>query len=324
MIRAVVAAALALMPAAAPAAIHPHAAEQYSNRHGGQALLIMQRGRLLLEHYDAASGPNRAFPMLSMTKSLCALGALAALAERHIPLDETVHRGMTWRQLLSQTSGLPAGYSTLYSRTLTDKSARALALKPTSPPGSQFAYGPSHYELLAALLEARFGKGAAHRIVWQHILAPLGMSTGQWRCDRQGMVYFSDGMTATPRQLLDAGRLIERHGWRDFQRMLPARVLNDAFRGSEPNPAYGLGFWLNQGAARPNAREADIESLLARDNPPWRNVCLSRRAPADLVVMAGSGGQRVYVSRSQKLVVVRLGKGAGFEDPAFLAALFGD
>jgi hypothetical protein len=38
--------------------------------------------------------------------------------------------------------------------------------------------------------------------------------------------------------------------------------------------------------------------------------------------MVGSRGQRIYVSSSRKLVIVRLGTKAGFRDPDFLRRFF--
>jgi hypothetical protein len=54
----------------------------------------------------------------------------------------------------------------------------------------------------------------------------------------------------------------------------------------------------------------------------WRNICLSKTAPAELVACIGSYGQRLYVVPSKKLVIVRLGKGGQFKDAPFLKALF--
>jgi len=41
-----------------------------------------------------------------------------------------------------------------------------------------------------------------------------------------------------------------------------------------------------------------------------------------MIAMVGSRGQRVYVSPSRKLVIVRLGSQAGFRDPDFLRRFF--
>lgn len=302
------------------ATLRPQAAAGYSARHDERALIIMQDGRILLERGDA-------LPVFinSITKSLTALSTLAFCEARGLPLDAPAHRGITWRQLLAQTSGLPPDYPRLYSGSLTSKSARVLALKPLSPPGTRFAYGPSHYELVAALIGQRVSPDGARRVAEKYALHALGIDTSRWRRDRQGEVFYSAGLLASPRQLLRAGRMVERGGWSGWWPVISHRSLEEALRGSPANPAYGLGFWLNRAATRPRTREADIEALLSENPTSWQNICFSRSAPPDLVIMAGSGGHRVYVSKSARLVVVRLGQGRrkGFRDPGFLAALFG-
>ena len=84
---------------------------------------------------------------------------------------------------------------------------------------------------------------------------------------------------------------------------------------------YGLGFWLNLDALRKDSLEYDIEETIELSQVPWRRSCLSKSSP-DLIVMAGSHGQRVYVSPSQDLIVVRLGRRAGFRDRIFLERCF--
>jgi CubicO group peptidase (beta-lactamase class C family) len=77
-------------------------------------------------------------------------------------------------------------------------------------------------------------------------------------------------------------------------------------------PGYGLTWWLAtplQASVRegldPVARSIDLpQGALAKD------------VPVDLIVAAGAGGQRLYVSRSLGLVVVR------FADDPNLAARF--
>ena len=55
----------------------------------------------------------------------------------------------------------------------------------------------------------------------------------------------------------------------------------------------------------------------------WRNACLCRNAPSDLVASIGSGAQRLYVVPSQDLVIVRQGKDSAFSDAEFLRLFFG-
>lgn len=124
------------------------------------------------------------------------------------------------------------------------------------------------------------------------------------------------------RELLPAAREvlrgIGRSRWSGEARRLLAS-------GTSANRMYALGFWLNRRAALPGAREIAVEGVIgeARDPSFWRDGCLSRAAPDDLVAMVGTRGQRVYVVPSMDLVVIRQGNGAGFSDASFLSALFG-
>lgn len=101
--------------------------------------------------------------------------------------------------------------------------------------------------------------------------------------------------------------------------------LNEALRGSAANPMFGLGFWNNK-LAGSGAREIDPEEMLHRkwQQQDWRNGCLCRTAPRDLVASIGSGGQRLYAIPSMNLVVVRMGGLTKFSDGAFLRALFSE
>jgi hypothetical protein len=121
--------------------------------------------------------------------------------------------------------------------------------------------------------------------------------------------------------LLPAGReVIVGLGRGDW----PAEVKSWFRRGSDANAMYALGFWLNR-RAKVGGHEVEVESAIGKDQAPsfWRDACLSRKAPEDLVAMIGSRGQRVYVVPSRQLVVIRLGTGAGFSDAGFLGRLFG-
>jgi hypothetical protein len=95
--------------------------------------------------------------------------------------------------------------------------------------------------------------------------------------------------------------------------------------GSTANPMFALGVWNNRLSSRPGAREVDPEELLALKwhQQRWSGTCLCHAAPADLLACIGSGGQRLYVSPSLDLVVVRQGGISKFSDGAFLRLLLG-
>jgi len=308
-------------------------AAHYSARHRERALLIWQKGRIRLERYATGGAPDKAENIYSITKSVCALATFSAIGRSILQLDEPVSWTLTeWRNdpqkrkirvrdLLNQTSGLSPGFAELYAGNIRNKEKVALRLPVISPPGKKFAYGPSHYEALEVLMARKLQRSPLPWIEGA-LLNPLGIKPGRWRQDRMGNPYFSAGAQLSARDLLAAGQVIRGRGWNRLFSRVPTSLIHTASIGSSANPMYGLGFWLNLNALRKDSLEYDIEETIELSQVPWRRSCLSKRAPPDLIVMAGSHGQRVYVSPSQDLIVVRLGRRAGFRDPDFLRALF--
>jgi len=303
-------------------------AASYSLRTGESALLIWKGGRIVYERQGTGRADANVY---SITKSLAALGTLQAVGRGVLRLDDPVSatftpwktdpekRHITIRQLLSQTSGLATGYEELYGRGLRDKSAVVLDLPAVSRPGASFAYGPSHYEVLAALASRKSPPAASWLTLPLTTVRPSDL-----RRDRSGQPYFSAGARLTSRQLLEMGQLVRRQGWVFIFPVIPSRLIREAATGSDANAMYGLGFWLNRNARRPAAVERDTEEAIGAglSSGQWAASCLSRHAPSDLLAMVGSRGQRVYIVPSRNEIIVRLGTESGFRDPDFLRAYY--
>ena len=201
----------------------------------------------------------------------------------------------------------------------------AASLPSVHPPGTSFQYGPSHYELLGAWADLRpDGSDAARSLLERRLLDRLGIHPRGWRTDALGKIYLSAGIVLSANDLLKLGRLVLDGGQlNNLSRIVPGQNLRLALTGSKANPAYGFGFWLNARAAAKNARERDVEAAISGDlsGAEWRRTCLSRRVPPDMVCMAGSGGQRVYILPSWNMVIVRIGRPGTFRDPDFFRAL---
>jgi CubicO group peptidase (beta-lactamase class C family) len=304
------------------------AAAKYSQRRAESALIVWQNGRIVLNRQAREGAPANIF---SITKSLAALGTLHAVGRGVLRLDERVSdtltewkadphkRRITVRELLSQTSGLSPGYETLYARGVRDKSALVLKLPAVAAPGDRFAYGPSHYEALAALLARKVPPAETWLTIPFTGVHPAGL-----RRDRSGQPFFSAGARLSPRQLLDLGHFVRRNGWAFIFPVVPSPLIKEAATGSPANPMYGLGLWLNHQAIHSSAVERDVEEALAAGlgRAAWSRSCLSRHAPPDLVAMVGSRGQRVYIVPSRRQIIVRLGNSSGFRDPDFLRAFY--
>ena len=308
---------------AAGSAWNPEKAALYSRKKGGSVLIISRQGMPVYEVYDNHCHQKTPWPVFSITKSLA---ALACLSLRHPSPEDVVQRrdgkvSITLRQLLSQTSGISPGYEKLYRKNVRDVREAAGALPSEYPPGDRFVYGPSHYELLSGVLGGPDSASPPRALT--RFLSRLGIHPLGWRTDQKGQAFLSAGAVLTPEDLLKLGHFIlDRGRLTGFWPVVSKEHFDTAFVGSPANAAYGLGFWLNRAAG--NAIPRDIEEAigagLTRDQ--WRRTSLSNSAPEDLVCMAGSGGQRVYVIPSLRTVIVRLGRPSGFRDPDFFQALF--
>lgn len=87
---------------------------------------------------------------------------------------------------------------------------------------------------------------------------------------------------------------------------MPESGLRQCFESSKANPAYGLTFWLNKASDEASASVADTAGagrLRSADQVSAKGI-VPGRLP-DLVMAAGAGQQRLLVSPSEGLVIVR-------------------
>ncbi|MBC7767179.1 MAG: hypothetical protein H7124_00150, partial [Phycisphaerales bacterium] len=100
-----------------------------------------------------------------------------------------------------------------------------------------------------------------------------------------------------------AGELLRRDGvWR-AQQLVDENAVREAMRGSFAEARAGFGLWL----AAPGRTRDDpgVESDLWRARSP---------APPTLAMAAGEGGQRLYISPAEGLVIVRQSRSASASD----------
>lgn len=312
-------------------------AADYSKRHGGEVLVIREAGRTVLDQQSAAAKRGERYAGLSITKSLAAVTFLAAQSDGILRLDEPACATLTeWkksplkreiriRDLLNLQAGLSSGYEALYRRKIRDKNTAALALGMAAAPGSQFAYGPACYEALEELLARKLEPLGLTPLAYmqRRLFNYLDASADPWRKDLVGNSYFSTGALLSVPQFLRFGDIVLNQGRPNLTRWFSADLspLKDPRVGL---PIYALGFWRNQGVRLTNALTVNIECAIGetKDLSFWKRARISPEAPADLLAMVGSGGQRLYVVPSRKLVILRLGNTRNFDDAAFLRELF--
>lgn len=298
------------------------AAASYSATHGERALLVSEQGRVVLERGPDLSQAPRIF---SITKSLVSIGVFRDAMTGAISLGREVSRGpasgVSLADLLNQTSGLEPMSGEFYSAGLEDKARVFGEMKPPRP-SRGFVYGASHWEVLAE--EIVLASGTPLEVWIRHFVPGARPEVvARWRRDGRGRMFFSTGARMSARDLLPAAREVLAGTGRGSGKW-PAAVRKLLSSGTPQNGMYALGFWLNRSAGLREAREVDVEGSL--DPPPqakfWSDGCLSRSAPSDLLAMIGTGGQRVYVVPSRRLIVIRLSNGANYSDAEFLGRYF--
>ena len=309
-------------------------AAKYSESRRGTAMLVMQNGRTIFERYANGGAANRRWPIFSGTKSFWGIAALAAVHEGLFRLDDPVSDTITeWktdsrksqitiRQLLSQTDGIE-GASSLQRPSNRDRNPMAIGLPNVAQPGSAFVYGPSHLQIFSELLRRKLRGRSVIRYFEAHVSNALGLYDLKYKKDARGNPLPATGFELTAREWARLGELVLGNGNYHGRQIVPSNLLQEAFIGSQANPAYGLTFWLNQQA--PNGREADMERMidLPWQNAEWREVCICKDAPADMVVALGSHYERLFVMPSLKGIIVRQGSGENFSDAQFLRLALG-
>lgn len=300
------------------------AAAKYSAAHGGLSLLIHHDGKPVLEEYAAGQTHASSHLLYSGTKSFFGVGVACMIQDGLIKsLDELACETLTeWkgdarraaitiRHLLDLTSGLDPAAKRELRRTAKDAYARAVELKCTSEPGTTYRYGPEHYYALGMLMKRKLApKGFADPLDYlkRRLFAPIGLVVDKWQQDGAGNPRTPSGAFLTAREWIKFGELVRAQGTWNGKQVVDKSHLAACFQGSQPNPGYGLTWWL------PTQGGLDPRGLPAEPNT----------APKDTVMAAGFANQRLYVIPSKTLVVVRQAKNdRSWSDARFLQLLLG-
>lgn len=322
---------LLLAVASSRAALDPAAlrkAAKYSAAHRGTSLLVIQNGKTLLEEYPGKADAETPQRIYSGTKAFWNLAALAAAEDRILDLDEPVaatidswrkdprKARVTVRQLLDFSSGIAPGFS-LQVNEYGDRDRTALRLPLVADPGQAFIYGPAALQVFHQVLKEKLKNKSPTEYLERRVLRRMKLGPQRYLEDRAGNPLLAAGFVLSARQWARMGQLVLDQG----RPVVKPETLAQSWRGSPANRAFSLGWWNNRAA--PGGREFDFEEMLhpkwSQQN--WREACLSRAAPRDLVACIGSEYQRLYVIPSLDLIAVRQGAGGKFSDAQFLRLL---
>ena len=330
--RILVAGALVLgTPAfAAPDAASCKAAVRYSDAHHGVSVLVLDHGKPICEAYRGGDAQS-AHELWSGTKSFVGLMAAAAVQDGLLRIDEPVSDTLpewkadpakasaTLRQLLSMAAGQPSGVIGK-----PPSYADAVRVPLNAAPGTRFQYGPtpmqSFGEVMRRKLIAKGQSGNPLDYLKRRILDPIGMKIGSWRAGPDGYPLLPQGAALTAREWAKIGEFVRAGGRVGGKALVDRATFEALFEPSKSNPTYGMTWWLPHPST-----SADVVTA---------STDIGRRSaelPADLVVAAGAGDQRLYIVPAQGLTIVRQadldipaalrGEKSGWSDATFLAVL---
>lgn len=289
-----------------------------------RAVVIVRRGRIVLERYGEGFDPGVRQVGWSISKSVTQALAGIAVQDKTITLDEPMGhplwpegdpRGaITFRHALTMTDGLR--WREIGARSPTENDAARLLFGPgrldvsawaanrprEHAPGAFWRYSTGSSHLVAAALQRRIGSygrgdiGGRQKFfdfMQTRLFRPIGMTSAAPEFDLRGTFYGGSLLWATPQDWARFGLLYLRDGVWDGQRILPEGWVDFA-RTKSPGAnvdAYGASWWISpQGAGR-----FEHSSPLFPDGPH------------DSFQAQGFSGQLVALFPSRDLVIVRLG-----------------
>lgn len=279
------------------------------------ALVVVQDGHLVAEHYREGFGPDTPQRTWSVAKSLAGtlvgwvaqqggvdVAAPAAIPEWATPGDPRA--AITVDQLMRMSSGLTSDTAGNRTDALYFGGVAIAEQTPgwplIAPPGTRYRYANND-----TLLAIHAIAPALAATPPEAFLDRVGMRDTFIETDWRGGYMLSSQVWSTARDLARLGQLYVQDGVWEGERLLPEdwRAYVGAASGPQPNGALGYGatFWL---------------------------MNRSEGVPADTLAAQGNRGQYIVIVPSRRIVLVRRGEdpaGRGFDLVAFtrdaLAAL---
>lgn len=221
---------------------------------GADACVVVHQGRIVQEWY----APDYRAPIMAMssTKSVTGLLAGILIGDGKLALDDPVGRyipewragareGVTVRQLLSMTSGLPDNRRVEDVGRVEDKEAFVFSLPLAKLPGEAWAYTNNGVFLLSPLLDRAAGE-PIEQYARRRLFDPLGMGNTRLHVYPEGQAWTHADMETTPRDLARIGQLMLQGGRWEGQQIVPEAWVRISVQPSQTlNPDYGLLWWLD-------------------------------------------------------------------------------
>ena len=284
-----------------------HDLYDYLSRNRTAGLLILKRGRLVLEHYEFGNDETTRWLSMSMAKSVSTVLIGAAIQDGYIhsledPLTRylpqllgSAYEGVSIRHLLQMTSGVR--WNDSHTDPMSERRQmlelqiaqqpgailRYVADQPrAAPPGNVWNYSTGETHVVGALLHAATGCWLADYLS-EKIWSRLGMEADAtwWLEAPMGLEVAGSGISATLRDYGRFGLFVMNDGVIDDQRILPEGWVRESAAPQEiggNRVEYGYMWWP-----------------VARKDGSFADQALSAR---------GIFGQFLYINVREEVVIV--------------------
>ncbi len=311
------------------------AAADYSRDHDGLAFLVYERGELVFSAYHDGFTKSDSSLLYSGTKSFsCALAAAAIEDGIISSYDENVSETLTeWaddskkskitvRHMLHFVTGMEKSFGAINFGFADDKYAVAVGREAVHEPGTYYQYDPVHLTTFGAYFLKKTGEDPV-AYLQRRVFDPIGLKFHSWKRDDDGHPFLARGASMSPEEWAKFGLLVKDGGKWGAEQVLDEALLEECFEVGPDFPGYGMTWWMNvpigSWADRLPNDQIPIDAL----DTAQREALFHPNAPADLVAAAGHKDNRLYISRSADLVIVRMGDGhRRFRDTQLLELIF--
>jgi CubicO group peptidase (beta-lactamase class C family) len=302
-----------------------HSGKQYSidkflDETDTDGLVILHRGKVVLEHYDNGMTSNTPHILMSVSKSLTAIVAGILIEQGKLDpeqavvaiipeLKDSVYSDATVRHVLDMRVGLDfdedylatSGPIVEYRKATnwnplgpgerpTDLRTFLASLKERSgPDGGPFHYVSTNTDLLGWILERASGIRFADllsTLLWR----PMGAQCSAYiTVDRLGAPRCAGGICTTTMDLARVGQLIVQNGRRNDMPIIPRSWIEDMLGGGDPT-AWAAG---------------DLISYFGDRTMHYRNKWYVLRG-RDIALGLGVYGQNVFADKANELVIAKV------------------
>lgn len=253
-----------------------------------QSLLVVRHGKLVAEAYTRApSDRARLHDLQSATKTVTSLllgialdkglvSSVDQLVFDFIPEhfdDDPLKREITLRHALSMKTGLAFDNDEHTEELFWGKGSSldfVLHRNMDFAPGARFYYHDGNPQLVSGVIQKVSGK-TEEQFGRDYLFGPLGITDFRWDHHADGSTFGAFGLWLRPRDMARIGLMVARGGVWEGRRIVSAGWLAESVVARNDEGDYGYYWWLR---------------------------------PGNAFMAEGHGGQIIYVSKAQDLVVV--------------------